>query len=105
MFIKKKTASQRGHGFFLYCLEVKCQLIVFCSYLEVSLRVRTDRANFGRSLANYDMAAVGALPYSVAVLGEYQVAFYVCKQLSVSFFVFLFNCRNAVEQGSDIVEA
>ena len=73
--------------------------------MEVSLGMRADRAYFGRFLAYYDMTAVRALPYSVAVLGEYQVAFYVCKQLSISFFVFLFNCRNAVEQGSDIVEA
>ena len=45
--------------------------IIFRSHLEICLRVRADRAHFGRFLANYDMTAVRALPYSVAVLGEY----------------------------------
>ena len=51
------------------------------------------------------MSAVGALPYRVAVLGEYKVAFYVCKELSVSFFVLFFNCRNAVEEFCNIFKA
>ena len=80
------------------------QLIVFCSYLEVSLGMRADRANVGSVLTNYDVAAVGALPYSVAFFREYKLALNVSKELSVSFFVFLFDSRYAFKQGCDVVE-
>ena len=68
------------------------------------MRMRAYRANFRSFLANYDMAAVGALPYSVAVLGEYQIAFYVSKKFLVSFFVFLFDSCNAFEKCCDFIK-
>ena len=67
--------------------------------------MRADRAYVGSIFANYDMAAVRALPYSVAFFGEYKLTFYVRKKLSISLFVFLFNSCYAFKQGCDIVEA
>ena len=67
--------------------------------------MRTDRAYVGCLLADDDMTAVGALPYSVAFLGEYKLVLYVGQKLSVSFFVFLFDSCYAFEQNCDVFKA
>lgn len=66
-------------------------LVIFSLYLEICLRMCTDRANLRGFPAYADMSAVGALPYHVAVLGKYQVAVYIGKKLPISFFMFFFN--------------
>ena len=73
--------------------------------MEICLRMCANGANLGRFFANHNVAAVGALPYRVAVFREYQIALDVLEQLFVAFLMLFFNCCNAVKQRGNIVKA
>ena len=64
-----------------------------------------DRAYLRRFFANADMAAVGALPDHIPVLGKYQFLFNVFKELAVSFLMLLFNGGHALKQFCDLFKA
>ena len=64
-----------------------------------------DGADFGSALADNDVAAVEALPYSVAVLGKHELAVDVGKQFEVAFFMLSLDGAHAFELGRDLVEA
>src|SRR5699024_6177397 len=79
--------------------------IIFSKYLEIGLRMCANRANIGRFFADYDVAAVRALPNGVAVFREDQTALDVGEQLSVSFLVHFFNLADFLKQKRDVVKA
>jgi hypothetical protein len=54
-------------------------LIIASFYLEVALWMVANRANLRSLLANYDVAAVGALPDAVAVAREHHFVLYVLQ--------------------------
>lgn len=64
-----------------------------------------NRANLGSILADNDVAAVSALPDSIAILREYFLLVYIAKQLAVTLFVSLFDCANHAEFSGNLLEA
>ena len=56
-------------------------------------------------LADYNVAAVDALPHHVAVAREYQFALNVGQELAIAGFVLSLDFAYQVKQGSDSVEA
>ena len=52
----------------------------------------------GSLLADYDVTAVSALPYGVALAGEYEVALYVRKKLAVSLLVVLLDLADLLKE-------
>ena len=54
-------------------------LIIASFYLEVALWMVANRANLRSLLANYDVAAVGALPDAVGVALVHHLVLYVLQ--------------------------
>ena len=52
-----------------------------------------------------DMAAVGALPDGISILGENQPFLHIRQQLAVPLLMLLFDLANRLKQISDMVEA
>ena len=64
-----------------------------------------DGADFGRLLADADVAAVGALPNHVSVAGENKTSVYVGKQLFITLLVGLFDFAHLFEKLGNVVKA
>ena len=62
---------------FLFLCSFLYFLIVFFSYFEKALRMRTYRTDFRRFLSHYQMSAVAAFPHRDFTLLEYRFHFYV----------------------------
>ena len=84
---------------------VKKISIVFGLDLEVALRVIAYRTGVGSLGTDYDMSAVCALPYHVAVSGEYEPIFDIFDKLSVALLMLFFDSGYLLEKLCDIVKA
>ena len=78
-------------GIFFIRLIRERGLAVFFLHLEVCLRMQTCWTNFRSFLADFDVAAVTALPYHFAFLSEYCHIFDVVQESQISFFVTFFS--------------
>ena len=79
-------------------------LIVPCFNLEVALRVVANWANLRSLLANYDMAAVSALPDAIAITREDQLVLYVLQELAITLLMMLLNLSNHLKLGCNLLE-
>ena len=73
--------------------------------LKETSRMLANRANSWRSGTYYDMSAVAAFPDLYFTAFENLLGFYIVEQLSVTFFVSLFNGTYLTEAFCQIVEA
>ena len=65
----------------------------------------TYRTKLRRFLADHDMAAVQALPYTVAILREYHALLNILDQLPIPLLVLLLDLRHALKEQRDLLEA
>ena len=67
--------------------------------------MRAYRAKLGSLLAYHDVTAVGALPYHVIILGEYDAVFDIADELAVASFMFSLDLADHFEESRDSREA
>ena len=97
----KKCALPHGRA---HCAD-SVKLIIFCLYLEVSLRMVTYGAYFRSLLTNHDMTAIGTLPDHVAILREHPLLLDVVEQFTIAGLVLSLNLSHALKLPGNIVEA
>ena len=87
----------------VFCLNTE-KSVILSVHFEISLRMGTDRADFGGFFTDHDMTAVAALPYLYLALGENLLHLNILQQSAVTLLVMLLNGGDPAELGGQSVE-
>ena len=99
-----KKAATEGRPLSLFITYSKL-LIVLSVYFEVALRMSANGAKLGCLCADYDVAAVSALPDLNFALSENFLSLNILEESSVALFVVLFDSADHSELSCECREA